>query len=153
MALLTRDALLAASDLREKEVELPSIGGSVRIRSLPAKYANAALSEAIKVTQGPNGAQTTVMDNGRLELLQVMHGLIDPKLESMAAVETFAQNCGPAFKTLVKEIVELSDLSEEAQEMVAATFPAGGAGEDRPEHEAASPNGSRGPDLHVRAGA
>lgn len=152
MALLTRDALLGASDLREREVNLPTIGGSVRIRSLPAKYSNAAISQAVEVVQGPKGEATTRMDNGKLELLQVMHGLVEPKLESIAAVETFAQNCGPAFKTLVKAIVELSDLTEEAAEMTAATFPPGGTSEAGPSADAAA-NGSRGPDLHVRTGA
>ncbi len=152
MARLSRDALLAASDLREKEVDLPTIGGSVLIRSLPAEYSNAAISQAIKVVQGPKGEQTTIMDNGTLELLQVQHGMIDPQLESIEAVRTFAKKCGPAFKTLVQAIVELSDLTEEAAEMTAATFPVGGelpAGES----EAPVANGSSGPAVHARAGA
>lgn len=152
MAVLTRDALLAASDLKEKEIELPTIGGSVRIRSLPAEYSNAAISQAIRATQGPKGEQITSIDNGQLELLQVMHGLVEPKLESLAAVRTFATNCGPAFKTLVNAIVELSDLTDEAVEMTAATFPAGGGVEAGPSGDAAS-NGSGRPDLPARAGA
>lgn len=152
MAILTRDALLNASDLREKEVDLPSIGGSVRIRSLPATYSNAAISQAIKLEQGPDGQQMTVMDNGKLELLQVLHGLIEPRLESLAAVETFATNCGPAFKTLVREIVALSDLTEEAAEMTGTQFPDGRSGAAGAAEDAAS-DGSGRSDLYARAGA
>jgi hypothetical protein len=36
MAVLSKDALLKANDLEEREVDLPSIGGSVKIRALPA---------------------------------------------------------------------------------------------------------------------
>jgi hypothetical protein len=153
VAILTRDALLAASDLREKTVALPSLGqgSEVRIRSLPAEYSNAALSQAIEVVQGPKGEQTTRMDNGKLELLQVLHGLVEPRLESLAAVQTFAKNCGPAFKTLVREIVELSDLTAEAAEMTAERFQAGGAGAPEASDHAAS-NGSGGSDLPARVG-
>jgi hypothetical protein len=152
VAILTRDGLLAASDLKEKDVDLPTIGGSVRIRSLPAEYSNAAVSQAIRVTQTPKGDQITLMDNGKLELLQVLHGLIDPKLSNLAEVQTFAKNCGPAFKTLVQAIVELSDLSDEAAEMTAATFPSGGGRETGP-GEDATPNGGSGPAVHARTGA
>jgi hypothetical protein len=152
VALLTRDGLLSASDLKEKEIELPTIDGSVRIRSLPAEYSNAAVSEAIRVTQTPRGDQITLMDNGKLELLQVLHGMIDPHLSNLAEVQTFAKNCGPAFKTVVREIVELSGLSEEAAEMTAATFPDGGGREAGAGEDVAS-NGSDGPPVHARAGA
>jgi hypothetical protein len=152
VAILSRDQLLAASDLTEKEIELPTIGGSVRIRALAAEYSNAAVSQAIKVTQGPRGDSVTSMDNGTLELLQVQHGLVEPRLESLEAVRTFAKRCGPAFKTVVREIVELSGLSEEAVEQTTATFPDGGelpAGQDEDD----APAGNGGPPVHARAGA
>lgn len=152
MAVLTRDQLLAASDLTEKEVELPTIGGSVRIRSLPAEYANQAVSEAIKVTQGPRGESVTSLDNGTLELLQVKHGLVDPHLESLEAVRTFAKRCGPAFKTVVREIVELSGLTEEAVQATTATFPVGGGGPAGPS-EVPAPAGNGGAPVPARAGA
>jgi hypothetical protein len=152
VAILTRDALLTASDLKEKEIELPSIGGSVRIRSLAAEYSNAAVSEAVKVTEGPKGEAITTIDNTKLELLIVFHGLVEPKLESLAAVQTFGHNCGPAFKTLVHEINELSGITKEAVEATVATFPALGGDAAGPSGPEAS-NGSGGPDLHARAGA
>jgi hypothetical protein len=58
MGILSKEALLGASDLVEREVELPSIGGSVRVRSLPAAYSNEATSQALEVSQGRRGEQT-----------------------------------------------------------------------------------------------
>lgn len=129
MAILTRDELLQASDLQEKTIKLPSLGpdAEVRIRALAAEYSNAAVSQAVKVTQGPRGESVTSLDNGMLELLQVQHGLVDPPLESLDSVRTFAKRCGPAFKKIVGEIVQLSGIDEEAIEKTAATFPSIGA--------------------------
>jgi hypothetical protein len=142
VAILTREQLLQASDLQEKTIALPSLGpdAEVRIRALAAEYSNAAVSQAITVTQGSRGESTTSLDNGMLELLQVQHGLVEPQLESVDAVRTFAKRCGPAFKTVVQEIVALSGIDQEAIEKTAATFPGVGAVEAGPD-AVASANG------------
>ncbi|HMF60814.1 MAG TPA: hypothetical protein VK595_10610 [Vicinamibacterales bacterium] len=153
MALLSKEALLGASDLVEREVELPSIGGSVRVRSLPAAYSNQATSEALELVTGRRGEQTAKVNTAKLEILQVLHGLVDPKLSSMQEAEAFAQRCGPAFKEIVRVIDEISGVDKKALEDAEARFPAGGgeaAGEDV---GAGDPARSSGPDLPVRVGA
>lgn len=132
MGRLTRDALLGASDLIEKEVELPSIGGSVVVRSLPAAYSNQASSESLKLITSARGEQMATVDTAHLEVLQVLHGLVEPKLNSIEDAQTFAQKCGPAFKEVIRVIDEISGVDKEALEKAATTFPAGGG----------SPNGA-----------
>lgn len=153
MGLLSKDALLSASDLTEKEVELPSIGGSVRVRSLPAAYSNQATSEALKLVTGARGEQIATVDTSKLEILQVLHGLVEPKLGSIAEAERFAQQCGPAFKEVVRVIDEISGVDKEAIEQAAATFRPGVGDTPGPDMGDAAPNGSGGPVVHSGIGA
>jgi hypothetical protein len=122
VAILTRDALLQASDLEEREVELPSIGGSVKVRS----YSNQAHSEALEMKTTARGEQIATVNTAKLEALQALHGLVDPKLSSLAEAETFAKNCGPAFKRVIEVIDEISGVDKEAIEQANARFPVGG---------------------------
>jgi hypothetical protein len=140
VALLTKDALLRASDLVEREVDLPSIGGSVKVRSLPAAYSNEASSKALRLISGPRGEQQATIDTAELEVLQALHGLVDPKLNSIEEARTFARNCGPAFKEVIKVIDEISGVDKEALESAQARFPAGanGAGRDDMDDESAA---------------
>jgi hypothetical protein len=126
MPRLTKDALLKATDLQTKEVELPSIGGSVLVTGLSAAYSNQASSEALEMTTGARGEQTARVNTAKLEVIQAQHGLVEPKLSSYAEAETFAKNCGPAFKKVIEAIDELSGLDKEAITEAQATFPAGG---------------------------
>lgn len=123
MERLSKDALLGASDLVEKEVELPAIGGSVKVRALAAAYSNDAAVKAFKLVTNPAGEQMTTIDINILEQLQVLHGLIDPQLNSLEEAEKFAQQCGPSFKKLVGVIDEISGVDKEAIEKATATFP------------------------------
>lgn len=125
MALFTKDELLGASDLEEREVYLKTIGGSVKVRSLPAQFSNEAASKALKLITGARGEQTATIDQGEMELLQVFHGLVEPKLHSIEEARTFAQKCGPAFKAVVEAIDELSGVNKEAIEAANARFQPG----------------------------
>jgi hypothetical protein len=125
VAYASKDALLGASDLTERDVELRSISMTVKVRSLPAAYSNQASSEALKLITGPGGEQQATVDTAKLEILQVLHGLVEPKLNSIEEAERFAQRCGPAFKEVVRVIDEISGVDKEAIERANATFPAG----------------------------
>ncbi len=153
MAILTKAALLGASDLVEREVELPSIGGEVRIRSLPAAYSNQAQSEAIEMVQGRRGEQTTHVNSAKLEALKVLHALIDPKFDSIEEVTAWAETVGPAWHKLVTSIDEISGIEAEDVEKANATFPAGGQGERGSDVANGTSPGAGRPDLPVRAGA
>lgn len=149
---LSKEALLGASDLVEREVDLPSIGGSVKVRSLSAAYSNQASSEAL-VYETYKGEQRARVDTAKLEVLQALHGLVEPNLSSLAEAETFAARCGPAFKKVIETIDEISGIDKDAIEDAQVRFPSGGSGEAGP--DVAPGNGARvdGPDKPVRAGA
>jgi hypothetical protein len=153
MGVLSKDALLGASDLVEREVELPSIGGTVKVRSLPAAYANQALSEALEVVTGRRGEQTAHVNTAKLEALQVLHGLVEPKLNSIEEAYRFAQQCGPAWRKVVETIDDISGIDKESVEKTQAMFPAGGPGEGGAELGNGAGSGDVGSDLHGRVGA
>ena len=125
MARLSKDALLSASDIRQEEVDLPSIGGSVLVQGLSAAYSNEAQSEALEmVTSGRE--QIARVNTQKLENLQVLHGFVDPKFDSLAEVEAWMKKNGPAAKTAVAKIDELSGIDKEAIVEAKAKFPSGG---------------------------
>lgn len=150
MGYIDKGALLGASDLAEEDVELPSIGATVRVRGLAAAYSNQAQSEALEMVTDARGRQTATVNTEKLESLQVLHGLVEPKLSSLEEVRTFGQRCGPAFRRVVDAIDRLSGVDKEAIEKTNATFLAGGSGEAGDDLGVA--NGSNGSDLPVRVG-
>lgn len=152
MGRLSKESLLSASDLEEAEVDLPTIGGSVVVRSLPAAYSNEAASKALKMTEGPRGEQVATVDTAKLEILQVLHGLVDPKLSSVAEAEIFATKCGRAFKQVVAKIDELSGVDKEAIEKTDAKFPVGVEGANGSAVGDAVAAGDGRPDVSPRVG-
>lgn len=153
MARLTKEALLGASDLVEREVELPSIGGSVLVRSLPAAYSNQASSEALEVVTGRRGEQTARVNTQKLEALQVLHALVDPQLSSLEEAMAFQQKVGPAWRKIVDCIDEISGIDKQAIEDANTRFRPGGSGEAGEDVGVRNGSGDGGPDLSVRTGS
>ena len=115
------------SDLREEEVhDVPVKGQSVLVRGLPAAYSNRATSEALELITGPRGEQTATINTEKMEILQFLHGVIDPKFNE-DEVRQIAEKFGPAFKLVIAKIDELSGVDKEAIERTQAAFPAGGS--------------------------
>jgi hypothetical protein len=122
MSRLSKDALLGASDLAKKEVELDTIGGSVVVQGLGAAFSNQAQSEALEMkTIGKE--QIAKVNTAKLEAIQILHGLVEPKLDSLEEAEKFMERCGPAVRKVVDEIDELSGLDKKAIEEAKARFP------------------------------
>jgi hypothetical protein len=138
-------------DLREADVEdVPVPGESVRVRALSAAYSAEVQGQLKLVTEGRE--QIAKIDVPTMERLQFAHGVIDPQF-TPDEVKQIQQRFGPAFRKVVAKIDELSGIDKDAIEETEARFPAGGtvpAGSDVGD---GAPNGSAGPDLHVRAGA
>ena len=109
MARLSKDALLKASDLRTKEIELETIGGSVVVQGLSAAYSNQASSEALEMKTTARGDQIASVNTAKLETIQVLHGLVEPKLDTIEEAEQFMQNCGPAAKAIVEATANFTD--------------------------------------------
>lgn len=152
MALLSREALLGASDLIEREVELPTLGGSVRVRSLPAAYSNQAQSEALEMVTDARGRQTATVNTVKLEALQVLHGLVEPKLNTIDDAYALSQRVGPAWRKIVGAIDEISGIDKEAIERANATFRTGGPGEPGQVVGNGTPDRSGEPDIPLPAG-
>jgi hypothetical protein len=129
MSIASKDDLLRASDLVVREVELPSIGMSVRVRSLAAAYSNEAMSEALEVATDQRGRQVASVNSRKLEELQVLHGLVEPKFSTIEEVQTFSQNVGRAWQKIVETIGEISGVDQATIERTNATFQSGGSGE------------------------
>lgn len=153
MTLLTKEALLGASDLIEREIELPSIGGSVRIRSLSASFSNQAQTDAVGIATDRHGEQSARVDVNKLEALQVLHGLVDPQLDTIDEAVRFQQQVGPAWHTLVRAIGDISGISQEAIEKTSTMFQPGGQGETGTPESNGVGSGDGGSDIPARVGA
>lgn len=150
---LSKSALLEASDLVERDVELPSLNGTVRVRSLPAAYSNQAMQEATQMVT-IKGEQTVRINVSKLEALQVLHGLIDPKLDSVEEAEALAAKLGPSWRRIVTTIDEISGVDKEAIEKANTLFqPGGPGGEPGPAASNGTAAGGDEPDIPVRVGA
>lgn len=121
----TKDALLKASDLTERDVELPLLKMTVRVRALPAAYSNQAASEAL-VSKQIGRDQITTVDKAKMEAIQALHGLVKPKLETIEEAEQMAMNLGPSWAKVIEAIDEISGVDKEAVEKAQARFQSGG---------------------------
>jgi len=138
-------------DLKEADVEdVPFPGESVRVRALSARYSAEVQGQLKLVQEGRE--QIAKIDVPAMELLQFLHGVIDPEFNEDEARQ-IQTRFGPAFRKVIAKIDELSGIDKEAIEATEQRFPAGGASETGPDMADGAPNGSAGPDLHVRAGA
>ena len=148
----TKDAWLQGpGDLREADVQdVPVPGMSVKVRGLSAKYA-ADMQGQIKIeTQGRE--QIAKVDTAAMELIQFVHGVIEPTFTENEARQVQAR-FGPAFKKVIEKIDELSEIDKDAIEKAKATFPDGDGGKAGPDVGDGTSNGSARPDVPARAGA
>lgn len=143
MSRISKDALLRVSDLRTAEVELDSLPKgddgkypTVEVIGLGAGFSNQAQSEALEMTTTVRGEQVARVNTARMEAIQVLHGLRDPKLDTVEEAEEFMGNCGPAARKIVAEIDRLSGVDKAAIEEAEAIFPSGGeVAEGEPERD------------------
>ena len=127
MALVNKDAW-KASTLRTQEVEVEELGGSVRIRELPAST-SADLSGLLDIVQ-VGREQRAKVDVATLERRQFAYGVIDDKGEAMFTedeVKDLQAKHGRAFKVVVAAIDDLSGVDKEAILESEARFPSSGA--------------------------
>ena len=155
MTRITKDALLQVSDLVEREVTLDSLEGSptVLVRGLGAGFSNQAQSEALEMTTTVRGEQVARVNTAKMEAIQVLHGLVDPKLGTVEEAEQFMANCGPAARKVVGKIDELSGVDKASIEEAEAMFPSSSEkAEGEPEPDAPAPRND-GPVEPVRDGS
>lgn len=102
--MLSTEQILAASDLVEQVVEVPEWGGAVRIRTM-TKGAQIRLRKEATI----DGK----VDEERLELLMVVHAVVDPAL-TVAHVEQLKGKSAVAIDRIMKAFGDLSGFTPEA---------------------------------------
>lgn len=149
MAIVDKSLLLQGTDLEEKTVFIKAFDGEVVVKPLSAAYANEAQSKALEMATDKNGNQVARVNTKTLEVLQVLHGLVNPKLNSDLEAEQFMSNWGPGAREVVNAIDEASLIDKEAIAQTATAFPAGeapegtdGAGADDSAEHAPAPDAS-----------
>ena len=147
----SQDAWLSGpSDLREADVEdVPVEGASVRVRGLSARYSAEVQGQLKLVTEGRE--QIAKIDVPSMELLQFVHGCVDPVFTEDEA-RRIQERFGPAFRKVVAKIDELSGIDKQAVEAVEERFHLGGASPDGPADDEVAAGSGRS-DIPVRAGA
>lgn len=115
----------AANDRGEEVVELPALGGSVKIRALSASQ-DARVNEASS-SFGSNGK--TKLDFTQMERLRFQYGVVEPTFTA-DQVKKLHIKSGPSFQRVLKRINELSGLTEKDAEEAEAAFPESGEVED-----------------------
>ena len=105
---------------READVEdVPVAGESVRVRGLPAKYTAEIQGQLKLVTEGRE--QIAKIDVPTMEMLQFVHGVIDPEFNEPRPPQ-IQERYGPAFRKVVAKIDELSGIDKEAIEKAEPRF-------------------------------
>ena len=112
MAILTTEALLAASDLPEQTVEVPEWGGSVRLRALTVGQ----LQDVRK--------RSTVkgeIDGELMDIHFLLEAMVEPRL-GLDQVGALTAKNNAVVSRLVREAVILSNAGPNAVEEAAAAF-------------------------------
>jgi hypothetical protein len=153
MGRLTSEDMRGASDLREEEVYLETLGGSVVVQGLGAAFSNDAQSQALEM-KTVGDTQIASVNSALMEEIQIHYGLKDPSL-SREEVRGFMERCGPAVRDIVKKIDELSGVDKKAIEETTARFPSSGESSPNKREKGlhAAPAGSGRSSVPSRAGA
>jgi hypothetical protein len=141
MSRLAKDAW-AKPSLRQEEVEVPELNGTVLIRELPAEY-SAEVASHIEV-KNMGGAQYASVDTATMERLQFAYGVINDAGEPLFSEEEaadVARKHGSAYKRVIEAIDDLSGINKEAIEAAEARFPNEPNGSE-PNEEVGAPSGS-----------
>jgi hypothetical protein len=122
----TKDAWLTSQgDLTEADVEdVPVKGQSVRVRALSARYSAEVQSQVKMVNEGRS--QVAKIDVPTMEMLQFVHGVIEPQFTPDEARQV-QEKFGPAFRKVIKVIDDLSGIDKEAIESTEQRFQDGAA--------------------------
>lgn len=137
-ALLTREAILEASDLATEDVEVPEWGGAVRVRSLTGIERDAYESSIASVRW--EGTKATIQSNqtnirARLVALSAVDDA-GAKLFTEKDVLILGQKSAAALERVFKVAQRLSGLSDQDVEELKRQLgegPSDGSGTDSPE--------------------
>lgn len=111
MPLLTRDAILSASDVREEDVPVPEWGGTVRVRGLTGKQRK-ALSESLLDQKGQASTRKAIDLQTRLPAM-CMIGEDGRRLFDDEDVALLNEKSAAALKRVFDVAARLSGLSDD----------------------------------------
>jgi nitrogen-specific signal transduction histidine kinase len=118
--ILTIDAILAATDLEVKVVEVSEWGGSVKVKGMTKREQQQLRKQATDPLTGQ-------IDPDRMEILMLAHCLAEP-LVTIEQAEQLAQKSATAFDKVLTAVMDVTGLSESAQKAMVRTFHAGDEG-------------------------
>lgn len=120
MSRLTREAILSAPDIIEKEIDIPEWGGSVLIRTL---------TKAQQVKLRKEATVDGHLDENRLEILIFVHGVVEPQFTADDH-DKLKEKSASAMDRVLLEIYRGSGMTKEEAARIERAFP-GGAPEAR----------------------
>lgn len=121
MPILSVDQILNAPDLKEQEIEVPEWGGAVKIRAFTKGDMQRIRQEATLKHNTPTGKRGDI-DQNHLEMLMFVRGVCEPQFEPSHILALKQKAAGP-FQRVLKQILDISGLTEEAIEEAETTFP------------------------------
>ncbi len=126
MAIVDRGLLLGPqSNSKEKTVSIKAFGGEVVVKRLSGLVVADIQAKATEL-KNLGGENVLHINSRKSKVLQILHGLVDPKLNSELEVEQFMDNWGPeAIEELTDAIDEASESNEEAVAETTDRFPQG----------------------------
>lgn len=103
MARLSREQILNAKDIKEKEIKVPEWGGEVLIKTLSAKERSLMMSEIFDLRTGaPKNPETYYQ-------IAIYYGCVDPKFER-TDIEVLGNKSGVALERVGQAILRLAGL-------------------------------------------
>jgi len=105
MAILTRDQIKAAQDVKREEIEIPEWGGAVVVTGVSVKTGLNLLNQM----QDESGK----IDNEKAMLFAVIYGVTNPKFEE-SDVEWLKEKSMSALMKVTKAFMRLSGFEESA---------------------------------------
>jgi hypothetical protein len=115
MSRLTREAILSAPDITEKEVDVPEWGGSVLIRTM---------TKAQQVKLRREAMVDGSLSEDRLEILIFVHGVVEPQFTAEDH-DTLKGKSASAMDRVLLEIYRGSGMTKEEAARIERAFPGG----------------------------
>lgn len=106
--MLTAEDIWSAKDIEERIVSIPQWGGSVRIRTLTKKQADAMQTQA---TSTDRYTKQPVVDNDMLVALLFVESMVEPKI-TLEDYDRLRERSAVAVALLQREILAASGLSQ-----------------------------------------
>lgn len=114
---LTFEEIIAAQDIGTVTLPVPEWGGAVVLRTF-------SKDTELRMRAAARDPHTGVVDSERLEMLMLVHGIVEPELTDEAADHLRTKNAG-VIDRILSAIVDLNRMGGASVDEATATFPEG----------------------------